>query len=60
MNKHMDDGIGTKTPQLLWINWANHIVSFHEEAGFERLEFSTYEEKMDYVFGKTSNGFRIQ
>lgn len=56
----MDDGIGTKNTQLLWIHWSDHVISFHEEAGYERLEFYTYEEKMEYVFGKTSNGFRIQ
>lgn len=56
----MDDGIGTKNTQLLWIHWSNHVISFHEEAGYEQLEFSTYEENMEYVFGKTSNGFRIQ
>ena len=56
----MDDGIGTKNTQLLWIHWSDHVISFHEEAGYERLEFPTYEEKMEYVFGKTSNSFRIQ
>lgn len=56
----MDDGIDTKNTQLLWIHWSDHVISFHEEAGYERLEFPTYEKKMGYVFGKTSNGFRIQ
>lgn len=60
MNTRLDDGIGTKNTQLLWIHWSNHVISFHEEAGYERLEFPTYEKKMEYVFGKTSNGFRIQ
>ena len=55
----MDDGIVTKNTQLLWIHWSNHVISFHEESGYERLEFPTYEKKMEYVFGKTSNGFRI-
>lgn len=44
----MDDGIGMKNTQLLWIHWSNHVISFHEEAGYERLEFSTYEEKMEF------------
>jgi len=56
----MDDGIGGHKLQLLWIHWSDHIISFHEEAGYERKEFSSSEEKMDYVFRKTSNGFRIQ
>lgn len=35
----------------LWIDWTEHIVSFHEEDGYERL---------DYAVEKCSNGFRIQ
>lgn len=56
----MRDGIGGTKLQLVWIHWSDHIISFHEEDGYERKEFSSIEEKMDYVFGKTSNGFRIQ
>lgn len=56
----MEDGIGAQELPLLWIDWTEHVVSFHEEAGFERLEFPSHEEKMEYVFEKTSNGFRIQ
>ena len=56
----MDDDTGTQVPQSLWINWASHIMSFHEEVGYERLEFSSNEEKMEYVFQKSSHGFRIQ
>lgn len=41
----MDDGIGTKNTQLLWIHWSNHVISFHEESGYERLEFPTCEKK---------------
>lgn len=56
----MDDSAGIQELQALWVNWAEHIVSFHEEAGYERLEFSSSAEKMDYVFQKSANGFRIQ
>lgn len=56
----MDDDTETRELQPLWINWTERIVSFHEEAGYEQLKFSSKEEKMDYVFEKTSNGFRIQ
>lgn len=56
----MDDETGTQMLPSLWIDWAEHIVSFHEEAGYERLEFPSQEEKMEYVFQQTSNGFRIQ
>ena len=56
----MEDGTAAQMPQTVWIDWRDHILSFHEEAGYERLEFPSNEEKMAYVFEKTSNGFRIQ
>lgn len=56
----MDDGTGSQKLQTLWVNWDDHIVSFHEVAGYERLEFLSSEEKMEYVFRKSSSGFRIQ
>lgn len=56
----MVDDTGTQGTQIVWISQADHIVSFHEENGYERLEFSSNEEKMEYVFQKCSNGFRIQ
>ncbi len=60
MRERMDDDTDTHPVHFLWIHWSEHIVSFHEVAGYERKEFSSSEEKMDYVFQKTSNGFRIQ
>ncbi len=56
----MDDDAETQGLPWLWINWRDQIVSFHEEAGYEKLEFSSNEEKLEYVFRKCSNGFRIQ
>ena len=56
----MEDDTGAMTPHVIWINWMDHILSFHKEAGYERVEFSSSDEKMAYVFQKTSNGFRIQ
>ena len=56
----MDDDIGARELQSLWIDWAGHIVSFHEETGYERLEFPTTDEMMEYVVRKSRNGFRIQ
>ena len=56
----MEDDTGAQAPQAIWINWTEQILSFHEEDGYERLEFPSNEAKMDYVFQKTSNGFRIQ
>lgn len=56
----MEDGTGTQVPQAIWINWTEHILSFHPAAGYVRMEFPSNEEKMDYVFQKSSSGFRIQ
>lgn len=56
----MEDDTGVGAPQAIWINWKEQILSFHWEEGYERLEFPTNQDKMDYVFQKTSNGFRIQ
>lgn len=44
----------------LWIDWTEHIVSFHEEDGYERLDFPSKDKKLDYAVEKCSNGFRIQ
>lgn len=56
----MEDDTETQESQPLWINWADQIISFHAEVGYQQLEFSSKEEKMEYVFEKTSQGFRIQ
>ena len=56
----MDDDTDTKTLPFLWVDWAGHILSFHKVAGYERLVFSSNEEKMKYVLKKGSNGFRSQ
>ena len=56
----MGDDTGAGAPQAIWINWAERILSFHRVDGYERLEFSTSQEKLDYVFQMASGGFRIQ
>ena len=56
----MDDDPDAQIPQLLWINWTEHIVSFNLEDGFEEVEFPDHDAMLEYVFQKTSNGFRIQ
>ena len=58
--RQMADEIKAQTRSLLWVDWTERVVSFHEASGFERLEFSSDEEKLEYVFQKTSGGFRIQ
>ena len=46
----------------LWINQTEHIVSFHEVESddYEQLVFANQNEKMEFVFQKSSSGFRIQ
>lgn len=56
----MDDDTGQMHGYPLWILWVDRILSFHEEEGFERLEFPSKESRMEYVLQKTSHGFRIQ
>ena len=56
----MDDDAGAQAPQLLWINWTEQVVSFHPEDGVGTGEFPDHDSILDYVFQKTSNGFRIQ
>ena len=56
----MTDGADVQVPQMLWINWAINVVSFHPEDGFELVKFQDREAMMQYVFQQTSNGFRLQ
>lgn len=56
----MEDDTAAQMPEALWIDRREQIISFHEEAGYERLEFPSVEEKMEYVIDKGANGFRIQ
>lgn len=56
----MEDDTDKRTKEPLWIDRREQIISFHEEAGYEKLEFPSVEEKMEYVIDKGANGFRIQ
>ena len=49
----MDDA-GAQAPQLLWINWTAHVVSFHQEEGFETVTFPDHDTMLAYVFQKTA------
>ena len=52
----------TQEVYKLWISQNEHIVSSHQEEGddYEQLLLTNQNEKMDFVFQKSSNGFRIQ
>lgn len=56
----MRDDTVPRKPCTLWIDWKEHVVSFHPDAGFEAKEFPDYDAMMQFVFQYTSNGFRIQ
>lgn len=45
---------------LAWINWAQKIVSFRLEEGFETIRFVSHEERLAFVVDKIKYGFRIQ
>lgn len=44
----------------LWLDNENKILSFHEEDGYEKAEFSVYDFFMNYVLSAGSTGYRIQ
>ena len=44
----------------MWVNWVERIVSFHEEADFEELQFETEESRMAQLRMFLTEGFRFQ
>ena len=44
----------------LWVNRQLRVVSFTEEESFEELQFSFYEEKIQYAIDRGNEGFGIQ
>lgn len=44
----------------IWIDHTNKIVSFKSAEGFERLCFSSTEEKLAFAIEKGTSGYRIQ
>lgn len=44
----------------IWIDHADKIVSFQSVEGFERLRFSSQEEKLAFAMEKCYSGYRIQ
>lgn len=44
----------------VWINLRDRIVSFEKQEHFQKLQFSSHEEKLNYVVEKGTSGFRIQ
>lgn len=45
---------------MVWIDTANHIVSFKSVEGFEQMSFSSHDEMIGFVIEKGSSGYRIQ
>ena len=52
--------MNTERNHSLWINWSRRIVSFQKEAGFEELQYPTYEEKLHFAVEKGFEGFLLQ
>jgi len=44
----------------IWIDHTKKIVSFKPAEGFERLDFSSKEEKIAFAVEKCSSGYRVQ
>ena len=44
---------------ITWVNKDEHIVTFRETDGFEKLTFPTQEEKMAYIYNLCESGYRI-
>ena len=38
----------------------NKIVSFHEEAGYEKVEFSVHDFFLNYILSASTTGYRFQ
>lgn len=45
---------------MMWINWEEQIVSFHEVPGFDRLPFGTEENWQANIRILLTEGFRFQ
>ncbi len=50
----------SKKANLLWIDSNHKIISFKECEQFEKMQFESKEEKMDYVIEQGYMGYRIQ
>ena len=45
---------------MLWLDVKNKIVSFHEETGYEKVEFSVRDYFLNYLFSASNTGYRFQ
>ena len=45
---------------ILWLDSESRIVSFHEEEGYEKIEFEQQEIFLNYILCTCNNGYRFQ
>lgn len=45
--------------QSCWVNASEHIISFHEVAGYTQKEFASPSEEWTFVHNKINNGYRV-
>ena len=45
---------------ILWLDDKNKIVSFHEEDGYEKIEFSIRDFFINYLLSAGNTGYRFQ
>ena len=56
----MDKERETMRQWFVWVDWNRRIISFHEVAGFDRLEYPTHDEMFHFVIEKGNEGYGIQ
>lgn len=60
MEKKLQNKNSTQEICVIWIDHLNRIISFQQAEGFEPQAFSTPEERLEFAFEKSSNGYRVQ
>lgn len=50
----------TPASHSLWINESDRILSFAKMNGFGQVDFSSYNQMMDYAIQISRSGYRIQ
>lgn len=44
----------------VWVDWRGRILSFHAAQNFEKLEYPTHKEMLEFALEKSREGFAIQ
>ena len=44
---------------IAWVNKEEHIVTFRDTEGFEKLTFQSQEDKLSYIYNLCETGYKI-